>query len=184
MANELSYLLVCLSKQANPKKSLNYFEDTSFNDDFIFNNVNLDPAYNLLRVYAYALRLVTCDIDLIRNVTYIVDWANVCECGYYITSVDPCKMSDNALNAMIELGIVKPNCQNVNWNNIDCNWNKNGFTRSTAHNGTQELMIDYLMCVFIYSSYNQSTNTFHMLCFVDVYNSQPWHCSNISFENS
>ena len=33
---------------------MNYFEDTSFNDGFIFNNVNLDPVFNLLRVYAYA----------------------------------------------------------------------------------------------------------------------------------
>ena len=45
---------------------------------------------------------------------------------------------------MLELGIVKPNCQNVNSN-------KNGFTRFTAQNGTQEFMIDYSMCVFIYS---------------------------------
>lgn len=153
LANELSYLCACLSKQANPKKLLNYFEDTSFTDGFIFNNVNLDPAFNLLRIYGYALRLVTCDLDLIRNVTYIIDWANVCECGYYIKSFDPCKMSDNALNAMLELGIVKPSSQNINWCDIDCNWTKNGFTRFTAHNGTQELMIDYLMCVDLFQTF-------------------------------
>ena len=75
---------------------------------------------------------------------YLTDWANLCEYGYYSSSIDPCKYAKRALKGMLNLGIRPKNNVQVD-TDFYVNWNKNGFTRFTAHNGTIELLNDYLM---------------------------------------
>ena len=40
-------LLLSLTKQSNPKKSINYFVDAAHCDYYIYKNVNFDPSFNL-----------------------------------------------------------------------------------------------------------------------------------------
>ena len=89
---------------------------------------------------------MTTEFDIIRNAVYITDWANICESGYYSKSVDACKYAKRALQGMLNLGIRKKPNVDVQ-TSFQVFWNKHGFTRFTAHNGTIELLNDYLMYV-------------------------------------
>ena len=86
------------------------------------------------------------NIDIIKHVVYITDWANICESGYFSKYVNICKYPLNALTGMLYLGIRKKGNANVN-TSFHVFWNKYGFTRFTAHNGTHELFNDYLFMI-------------------------------------
>ena len=90
------------------------------------------------------MRLVTSDFDTIRNVVCITDWANICESGYYASTVDGSKYATRALKGMLNLGVRFKKNVRVR-TEFDVNWNMFDFTRFTAHNGTVELLNDYLM---------------------------------------
>ena len=93
----------------------------------------------LYSVYPYALRLVTTDFDTIRNAVYITDRANICESGYYASTVNGSKYATRALKGMLNLDNRSKSNVRVH-TQFNVNWNKFGFTSFTAHNGTVELL--------------------------------------------
>ena len=98
------------------------------------------------RIYAYALRLVVDDYELIKAVTNIIDWANCVESGFMSDLYDPFMQAMLAMKAMISIGVTDFDCD-VDLIDDALNLVSDGFSRFTVHNGCVELAYDTILYV-------------------------------------